>query len=52
MTDMALRWRLEVAADAGLHRARRREVEALLDAGRAAGLYCARLDLADCRGKA
>lgn len=52
MNSDAPRWRLDIAADAGLHWVRRREVEALCQAGGAAGLYCARLDLADCRGKA
>jgi hypothetical protein len=52
MNDSAQRWRLDIAADAGLYWARRQEVEALCEAGGAAGLYCARLDLADCGGKA
>jgi len=52
MNAKATRWQLDKVADAGLHRVRRREVEALCEAGSAAGLHCARLDLADCRGKA
>ena len=52
MTDDAPRWRLRDAADAGLREVTRHEVEALCDAARAAGLHCARLDLAGYRGKA
>lgn len=52
MTDDVPRWRLGDAADAGLRQVTRHEVEALCDAGRAAGLHCARLDLADYRSKA
>ena len=52
MKDKPTHWQLDETADAGLHRVGRNEVEALCEAGSAAGLYCARLDLADCRGKA
>jgi hypothetical protein len=52
MSDQTVQWRLDDAAQAGVYRVRRRDVEALCEAGRAARLHCARLDLADCRGKA
>ena len=52
MTGDAPRWRLGDAVGAGLHQVTRHEVAALCDAGRAAGLHCARLDLADYRSKA
>ncbi|HSM12157.1 MAG TPA: barstar family protein [Lysobacter sp.] len=52
MNDKPMHWQLDETADAGLHRVGRSQVEALCEAGRAAGLYCARLDLTDCRGKA
>jgi len=52
MNDDGPRWQLGDTADAGLRQVTRHEVEALCAAGRAAGLHCARLDLAGCRGKA
>jgi hypothetical protein len=51
MNDHAPNWQLDDAARAGLRRIERADIETLCDAGRAAGLYCARLDLADCRCK-
>jgi len=47
-----MRWPLDDAAEAGLHRIDRDEVEALCAKGLAAGLRCARIDLAGSRGKA
>lgn len=44
-------WRLDDAADSGLRRVSRAEIDALCDAGRDAGLYCARVDLTGIRGK-
>jgi hypothetical protein len=52
MSDDGLRWPLGDAAEAGVCRIDRTEVEALCDAGRAAGLHCARLDLEAFHGKA
>ena len=47
-----MRWQLDDAADAGLYRVDRDAAEALCAQGRAAGLRCARIDLAGFRGKA
>lgn len=52
MNGKPTRWQLDETADAGLHRIGSGEVETLFKAGRAAGLYCARLDLSHSRGKA
>lgn len=51
MNTEAPRWQLDDATEAGVHRVRRRDVDGLCETARAAGLYCARLDLADFRGK-
>jgi hypothetical protein len=52
MKNRAPDWQLDDAANAGLYRVGRANIESLCDAGRTAGLYCARLDLTDCRCKA
>jgi hypothetical protein len=51
MTEDLPRWALDDAATAGVHKIDRAEVESLCEAGRAAGLYCARLDLEGVKGK-
>jgi RNAse (barnase) inhibitor barstar len=52
MSDDEPAGQLGDAPEAGVHRIERTEVEALCDAGRGAGLHCARLDLEACRSKA
>jgi hypothetical protein len=52
MSDDGPHWQLGSAAEAGVHWIERTQVETLCEAGRAAGLHCARLDLESCRGKA
>lgn len=52
MSDDGLRWPLGDAAEAGVCRIDRTQVETLCDASRAAGLHCARLDLEAFHGKA
>jgi RNAse (barnase) inhibitor barstar len=52
MSDDEPAGQLGDAPEAGVHRIERTELEALYDAGRGAGLHCARLDLEACRSKA
>ena len=52
MRGMQPRWRLDRATDAGLRWVAAGELEALLAAGRDAGLHGVRIDLGACRDKA